>query len=120
MKRMAFCVLWLLLALGSPSNATSTWCGVFDNSKDQLLHLRTAPSANYSIIGDVTKEDLLYVGTERCRNDLGIGSAEFGPEICAKDKNWVFVEEVKSEDRHSATLKGWANSRFIRQIACPD
>ena len=46
------------------------------------------------------------------------GAAEFGKEICARDRRWVFVEEV-SDVNGKTSLKGWANSAFIRQVACP-
>ena len=107
------------LFMGGRSNATSSWCGVFDFSNDKYLNLRSAPSASYPIIGRITKQMLLTVDTATCRNDFLDGIAEFGREICAKNKSWVFVEQAFSADGNT-TLKGWANSRFIRQVACQE
>ncbi|MEY9403659.1 hypothetical protein ABIF79_010034 [Bradyrhizobium japonicum] len=62
--------------------------------------------------------DFLWVATEACRSD-------FGRERCADIGAWVFVERVfqvasKPTADPKAGLKGWANSKLIRQVACGD
>jgi len=103
----------------SEAFATSSWCGVYDNSMDRYLNLRAAPSPQYRIVGRVIKSDLLWVGTERCRDDFSDGKGEFGRSVCAKSRSWVFVETV-FRDGADTRIKGWANSTYIRQVSCPD
>jgi hypothetical protein len=86
MGRIFLLVPLLLLAFVNSSNATDTWCGVFDHSSDLFLNLRAAPSANYSVVGTVSKGDLLYVGTEQCRKDLGIGLSNSVPTFAPKTR----------------------------------
>ena len=111
-------VFLLLFSMPYQATATGTWCGVFDKSSDQYLNLRAAPSANYEVVGRVSKSDFLFISTAECRNEFGVGTREFGSAVCARDKAWVFVEGVKSQT--DKDIKGWANSKFIRSIACPD
>ena len=105
--------------LSSEAFATSTWCGVYDNSTDRYLNLRAAPSPQYRIVGRVVKSDLLWVDTGQCRDAFPDGKREFGQAVCAKNRSWVFVEAV-FRDGADTRIKGWANSAYIRQVSCPD
>ena len=104
--------------LSSEAFATSTWCGVYDNSTDRYLNLRAAPSPQYRIVGRVVKSDLLWVDTGQCRDAFPDGKREFGQAVCAKNRSWVFVEAV-FRDGAETRIKGWANESYIRQVSCP-
>ena len=104
--------------LSSEAFATSTWCGVYDNSTDRYLNLRAAPSPRYRIVGRVVKSDLLWVDTGQCRDAFPDGKREFGQAVCAKNRSWVFVEAVFRGGAYNNIIKGWANSAYIRQVSC--
>lgn len=98
-------------AFVSGAKATETWCAVTKQTNDGFVSVRAKPTPSSPLLGRLGPTDFLYVGTEQCRDD-------FGHSVCSRDGLWVFVEEVRS--LRSVQLKGWVNSRLIRQIACPD
>lgn len=99
----------LVSMVPNSGHATETWCGVFDRSSDTTLNLRAVPNAGGDVVARVTKSELLFIDTGQCRAG-----------VCTNDRRWVYVEAVKSHDPGKTDIKGWANSRFIREIACPD
>jgi hypothetical protein len=119
LTRGAF-VVFILSLSAEDASATGAWCGVFDYSADATLNLRAAPSPKYRITGKASKSDLLFIDTAQCRDDFGDGSREFGEAVCSPDRRWVFVEKVVPNEITSSSMKGWANSRYIREVGCPD
>jgi hypothetical protein len=103
-----------------PASATGTWCGMFDYSSDSNLNLRAAPSAEYRVVQTVSKRNLMFIDTAQCRADFQDGVREFSPSVCSPDGRWVFVEGIAANGDISTAVKGWANSRYIRQVDCPN
>lgn len=110
--------LLLLLAFTSclpqPADATNSYCAVIERTSDNFVSLRNGSGVAFSERGRAMLSDLLWIATERCRDDFGLN-------LCDERGKWVFVEEVVRSDRALRSgVKGWAKASLIRQVACAD
>ncbi len=102
------------LTAAGPAVATGTFCAVTERTADGFVTLREGPDPHAAERGRLGTADFLWVATEACR-------ADFGPRRCAEGGAWVFVERVFAlPGSPNSGLKGWANARLIRQVACGD
>ena len=96
---------------GNPNPGTSSWCGVTEKTSDGFVALRKGPSPKFEEVSGVIPSDALTLDTGFCRSFMGKSYCDFSD-------NWVFVELITKLDGSSIVGGGWANSRYIRQVAC--
>lgn len=103
-----------ICSTSGPSFSTATFCAVTDKTTDGFVTIRDGPGTRYKSLGKLEPSNLLWVATEQCRSD-------FGPSLCDTSGQWVFVERVfRVAPSPHAQLRGWVNSRLIRQVACEE
>ena len=104
----------VICSTSGPSLSTATFCAVTEKTADGFVTVRDGPGTQYKSLGKLEPSNLLWVATEQCRSD-------FGPSLCDASGQWVFVERVfRVVPSPHAQLKGWANIRLIRQVACEE
>jgi hypothetical protein len=94
--------LWFLSTLNVSS--TETFCAVVKPTPDGFVALRRGPGTSYPMVERLRPFDLIWVGTEACRDGL-----------CDNTRQWNFVEAVPR-----TLTQGWIRARYIKQVACPD
>lgn len=104
-------VAFVLTAVATPIWATSSWCGVTEKTSDGFVALRIGPSPKFQEVARVIPSDALTIDTGFCRSFMGKSYCDFSGK-------WVFVELITKLDGRSIVGGGWANSRYIRQVAC--
>ena len=113
MIRYRACVALLITVFASPVWATSSWCGVTEKTPDGFVSLRIGPNPKFQEVARIVPSDALTLDTGFCRSFMGKSHCDYSGK-------WVFVEMIRKLDGRSIVGGGWANSRYIRQVACDE
>lgn len=103
----------LLPLSSSTASATGTYCAVTERTSDGFVSVREGPGVQYRSLGRLSPSDLLWIGTEKCRSDVG-------PSLCDEAETWVFAERVVTLQGVHSGLKGWVRASLVRQVTCGD